>query len=125
MISKLHNLFKNNRLYLFFNNLRYNSIIKDLQNKKKINVIFLINHISQWKYHSLFNIYKKNNKYSVKVIFIPVDDLSGSYLDKYTFNKKEFSKIGVHLISSYNTKKKLWKNINKSFSPDIIFLIKA
>ena len=125
MISKLHNLFKNNRLYLSFNSLRYHSIIKDLRNKKKINFIFLINHISQWKYHSLFNIYKKNNRYSVKVIFIPVDDLSESYLDNYTFNKKEFSKIGVHLISSYNTKKKLWKNINKSFSPDIIFFSRS
>ena len=125
MISKFLNILKNNKLYFLINEYRYRSIIQSLQNKNKVNIVFLINHISQWKYHSLFNIYKNNKRYSVKVIFVPVDNSGTNYLNDYSFNKSEFQKIGVNLISSYNINKKIWKNINKTFLPDIIFFSRS
>ena len=125
MISKLLTLFTNNKFYFFFNELRYCSIVKNLKNKKKINVIFLINHISQWKYDLLFNIYKKNSRYTVKVFFVPIDNYNINYLDEYKFNKNEFKKMGVHLISSYSIKTKNWININKSFLPNIVFFSRS
>ena len=125
MIYKFLNLLKNNKLYFLINEYRYRSIIQSLQNKNKINVVFLINHISQWKYHSLFNIYKNNKRYSVKIIFVPVDNFGTNYLNDYKFNKNEFKKIGINLVSSYNISKRIWKNINKTFSPDIIFFSRS
>ena len=56
-MNKIFNLLKNNSVYLKYNQNRYNQILKSLKVKKKISVIFLTNHISQWKYQSLFEIF--------------------------------------------------------------------
>ena len=89
---KLFNLFKNNQIYLDYNQKRYNSILKSLKVKKKISIIFLTNHISQWKYQSLFEIFTKNTKYDVNVIFIPDENYNSDYYDEYLKNKAEFKK---------------------------------
>ena len=62
MLFNLLYKFKNNFLYLFFNKKRYELIINKLKAKKKINIIFLTNHISQWKYQILINMFNRNGK---------------------------------------------------------------
>lgn len=121
MISRILTFFKNNKIYHYAQNLKYQSIIKKLKSKKKINIIFLANHISQWKYDSLLNIYKIKNRYLAKVIYVPNTIINNDYLDEYNFNRVEFKKIGIDLINPYNVKTKLWKNLNKFYLPDIVF----
>ncbi len=92
MINKFFNLFKNNQIYLNYNQKRYDFILNLLKTKKKISVIFLVNHISQWKYQSLFEIFVNNEKYDVSVIFVPDENYNTNYNDEYLFNKNEFEK---------------------------------
>ena len=120
-MNKIFYLLKNNSVYLKYNQNRYNQILKSLKVKKKISVIFLTNHISQWKYQSLFEIFTKKIKYDVYVIFIPDENYNTDYQDEYLKNKKEFKDKNINLISSYDDSNKSWKNLNSLFKPDIVF----
>ena len=117
--------FKNNFIYLFFNKKRYEIIVNKLKSKKKINIIFLTNHISQWKYQILINMFNRNGKYITKVIFVPNDNYNKDYLTEFNFNKVEFKKINIELISSFNDKTNSWCDLNNSYKPDIIFFSRS
>lgn len=121
MISKIITKLKDNSLYLNYNNYRYRKILDKIKKKNKINIIFLTNHISQWKYQSLLNLFDKFAKYKTSIIFIPDDNYNNNYKSEYIFNKIEFKKKGIDLISSYDVQNNCWKNINKIFKPDIVF----
>lgn len=120
-MNKLFNLLKNNQIYLYYNQKRYDFILKSLKNKNKISVIFLANHISQWKYQSLFEIFNNKYKYDANVIFIPDENYNSDYHNEYLINKKEFKKKNINLISSYDDVNKSWKNLNYLFKPDFVF----
>ena len=120
-MNKLLDFLKNNQIYLKYNQKRYNSILKSLKVKNKISIIFLTNHISQWKYQSLFEIFTKKIKYDVNVIFIPDENYNSDYYDEYLKNKAEFKKKKINLISSYDEFTKSWKNLDVLFKPDIVF----
>ncbi|MDC3184490.1 CDP-glycerol glycerophosphotransferase family protein [Candidatus Pelagibacter sp.] len=120
-MNKLFNLLKDNQIYLNYNQRRYDYILKSLKVKNKISVIFLVNHISQWKYQSLFEIFNNKDKYDVSVIFIPDENYSEDYHNEYLINKKEFKKKNINLISSFDDLTKSWKNLNYLFNPDIVF----
>ena len=117
--------FKNNFLYLLFNKNRYELIINKLKSKKKINVIFLTNHISQWKYQGLINMFNRNDKYISKVIFVPDNNYNKDYLSEFNINKSEFKKINIELISSFNDKTNSWYDLNNSYNPDIVFFSRS
>ena len=121
MFFKFLNILKDNNLYLNYKQNRYKTIINKLKTKDKISVIFLINHISQWKYQTLFNLFNKSKKYVPFVIFIPDDNHSNSYLDGYIFNKSEFKKNNIQLISSFVDSNNSWQNLDKIYKPDIVF----
>jgi hypothetical protein len=125
MISKIITKLKDNSLYLNYNNYRYRKILKKIKKKNKINIIFLTNHISQWKYQSLLNLFDKFAKYKTSIIFIPDDNYNNNYKSEYIFNKIEFKKKGIDLISSYDVQNNCWKNINKIFKPDIVFFSRS
>ena len=125
MLNQFINKFKDNILYLKFNENRYKLIIQKLKIKNKINVIFLTNHISQWKYHPLFNIFKKDSRYHVKVIFIPDDNYNKNYLSEFEFNKVEFNKIDINLISAFNSDSNVWYDLNDFHKPDIVFFSRS
>ena len=120
-MNKLFYLLKNNQIYFNYNRRRYNFILKSLKFKNKISVIFLVNHISQWKYQTLFEIFNNSDKYNVNVIFIPDENYNSNYHNEYLFNKNEFKKKNINLVSSYDNSSKLWKNLNFLFKPDIVF----
>ena len=102
MLSKIINKFRDNYLYLNYNKNRYQQILNKIKNKNYINIIFLTNHIAQWKYQSLFNLFNKFKKYKTNVIFIPDDNYSNNYQSEYNFNKSEFKKSTIDLVSSYD-----------------------
>ena len=120
-MNKLFDFLKNNQIYLKYNQKRYDSILKSLKVKNKISIIFLTNHISQWKYQSLFEIFTKKIKYDVNVIFIPDENYNSDYYDEYLKNRAEFKKKKIDLISSYDEFTKSWKNLDFLFKPDIVF----
>ena len=117
--------FKNNFIYLFFNKKRYEIIVNKLKSKKKINIIFLTNHVSQWKYQILIEIFNRNDKYITKVIFVPDDNYNKDYLTEFNFNKVEFEKIDIELISSFNDKTNSWFDLNSLHKPDIVFFSRS
>ena len=125
MLFNLLYKFKNNFLYLFFNKKRYELIINKLKAKKKINIIFLTNHISQWKYQILINIFNRNDKYITKVIFVPDNNYNKDYLSEFNFNKIEFKKINIELISSFNHATNSWCDLDNLYKPDIIFFSRS
>ena len=96
-MNKLFYLLKNNQIYFNYNRRRYNFILKSLKFKNKISVIFLVNHISQWKYQTLFEIFNNSDKYNVNVIFIPDENYNSNYHNEYFFNKNEFKKKNINL----------------------------
>ena len=120
-MNKLSNFLKNNQIYLNFNKRRYDHILKSLKFKNKISVIFLVNHISQWKYQLLFEIFNNKDKFDVHVIFIPDENYNADYHNEYLLNKVQFSKKNINLISSYDEFTKSWKNLDFLFKPDIVF----
>ena len=69
-MNKLFYLLKNNQIYFNYNQRRYNFILKSLKFKNKISVIFLVNHISQWKYQTLFEIFNNNDKYNIELEYV-------------------------------------------------------
>ena len=102
MIFKFLNKLKDNFLYLNYNKNRYQKILNKIKKKRNINIVFLTNHISQWKYQSLLILFNKFTKYKTNVIFIPNDNYNNNYHSEYDFNKFEFKKNGIDLISSYD-----------------------
>lgn len=120
-MNKILNILKNNQIYLNYNQKRYNFILNSLKVKNKISILFLANHISQWKYQSLFEIYVNKEKYDVNVIFIPNENYNSNYNTEYLFNKEEFKKKRINLISSFDTSTNSWKNLNLIYKPDIVF----
>ena len=120
-MNKFFNLLKKNQIYLNYNQKRYNFILKSLKFKNKISVIFLVNHVSQWKYQELYEIFNIRDRFNVNVIFIPDENYNKNYHNEYLFNKNEFKKRNINLISSYDNSLKLWKNLNFLFKPDIVF----
>lgn len=125
MISKIINKLRDNYLYLSYNNNRYQQILNKIKNKNRINIIFLTNHVSQWKYQSLFNLFNKFKKYKTNVIFIPDDNYSNNYQSEYNFNKLEFKKSNIDLVSSYDIQNNSWINIKKIYEPDIVFFSRS
>ena len=125
MISKIINKFRDNYLYLNYNKNRYQQILNKIKNKNYINIIFLTNHIAQWKYQSLFNLFNKFKKYKTNVIFIPDDNYSNNYQSEYNFNKSEFKKSTIDLVSSYDNYNNSWINIKKKYEPDIVFFSRS
>lgn len=125
MIFKFLNKLKDNFLYLNYNKNRYQKILNKIKKKDNINIVFLTNHISQWKYQSLLLLFNKFTKYKTNVIFIPNDNYNNNYHSEYDFNKFEFKKNGIDLISSYDNQNSSWKNIKKIYKPDIVFFSRS
>ena len=125
MISNFLTRLKNNFLYFNYNKKRYEKILNKIKKKNIINIVFLTNHISQWKYQFLLNLFFKSSKYKTSVIFIPDENYNNDYQSEYHFNKIEFKKIGINLISSYDNLNNSWKNLKKIYEPDVVFFSRA
>ena len=56
MLKKILNQIKNNRILINFKQKKYNDLINKIK-LKKISILFLTNHISQWKYQSYIKLF--------------------------------------------------------------------
>lgn len=125
MIKKILNNFKNNKIYVFFKQKKYNNLVKNIRLKKNISILFLTNHISQWKYQSLFKTFSLNKRYKCSVVFVPDENYNENFSHSYKFNKREFKNYDINLISSYDFNINKWIDLNSKFKPDIVFFPRA
>ena len=125
MFKKILDNIKNNKIYINFKQRNYNNLVKKKKLKKKISILFLTNHISQWKYQSLYKIFSLNKRYECRVILIPDENYDQNYSHSYEFNKKEFQNFTIDLISSYDFNSSNWIDLNAKFKPDIVFFSRA
>ena len=122
---KILNYIKNNRIFINLKQKKYNDLIKEIKFKKKISILFLTNHISQWKYQSLHKAFSLNVRYKCNVVLIPDENYDQNYSQSYEFNKKEFQNLGIDLLSSYDFDLENWIDLNIKFKPDIVFFPRA
>ena len=125
MNNRIINFLRDNKFFLAVNNLKHRSIVKKLKSKNSINLLFLTNHISQWKYQTLLEKFLKNNRYNCSVVFLPDENYNNNYVESYNFNKDEFKKKNIDLISSFNLTEKRWINLDKIYKPDIVFFSRS
>jgi hypothetical protein len=100
---------------------RYKKIIKKLQKKKRIRVIFLISENSKWKAQSLFDLMAKSEKFE-PIIALTVlnsvhkgDDITRNNIDEdYNYFKSK----GMQVVLAY--KDNQFQDL-KYFNPDIVF----
>ena len=125
MFTRIFDIIKNNKIFINYKQNNYNSLVKKIKSQKKISILFLANHISQWKYQTLFNIFSLNKRYSCNVILIPDENYDKNFKNSYEFNKDEFLRLNINLISSYDFNNKHWINLDKKFKPDLVFFSRA
>tara|TARA_Y100000591_G_scaffold289518_1_gene274668 strand:- start:459 stop:1706 length:1248 start_codon:yes stop_codon:yes gene_type:complete len=125
MLKKILDYLKNNKIFIDLKQKKYNDLIRNTKLKKKISILFLTNHISQWKYQSLYRIFSLNKRYKCHVVLIPDENYDKNYNHSYKFNKKEFQNLNIDLISSYDFNLSNWIDLNEKFKPDIVFFPRA
>lgn len=102
----------------------YKKVIQDLKNKEKIRVIFINTESAKWQYQSLYEEFKKDQKFEVLVLIgAGKSALKNDFLrykksaeDSLKFFKEY--KMQTDFLFDFSEKK--FKNL-KDFNPDIIF----
>ena len=90
MLEKILNQIKNNQIFINFKQKKYIDLIEKIKLKKEISILFLTNHISQWKYQSLHKTFTLNTRYKCSVVLVPDENYEQNFSHSYEFNKKEF-----------------------------------
>lgn len=96
-------------------------ILEGLRNKKSLKVIFLVLHSSVWKYEELYNLFKKDKKFSPQVIIIPVVKSKEIDWENYYRTLNYFIRSDYNCVGTYNEIDKTWMNVKKISNPDIVF----
>ena len=108
--------------YLPLSKACYKKKQKNLINKNKINIVFLVPSISLWKSEEIYKRLINDDKYKVFIVVVPVKswgkDYMHSELDR-TFNY--FKNKYDNVFNSYDSKKQNWLSIRKIINPDIVF----
>ena len=125
MLKKILNQIKNNQIFINFKQKKYNDLIKKIKLKKEISILFLTNHISQWKYQSLHKTFSLNTRYKCSVVLVPDENYEKNFNQSYEFNKKEFQNLDIDLVSSYDFDLNNWIDLNVKYKPDIVFFPRA
>lgn len=108
------------RSYYYF---LYKKKIKELKNKKKINVSFLISNITQWKYNSLYIKFKDNEKFIPTIYVVPDIHNINNPTSKIILNKTFdiLKKDGANVINGFDKNKDLKNIYKKIYKSDIVF----
>lgn len=96
-------------------------ILKQLQNKEKLNVIFLVIHDSVWKYEEIYKLLENDPKFKVEIVVIPL--VRSDMGDMEVFNKTlyYFIQNNYNVISSFDKVNTEWLDIKQITKPDIVF----
>lgn len=105
----------------------YAKTLSRLQKKaktRKLNVVFLVNEISKWKYQSLYELLDKSDKFSPMILLVPVNNLGVSSIEKQqmelnkTYNSFKTKNMRCEFAFDFEKSEPL--DIN-NFDADIIF----
>ena len=101
--------------------IKHKEILQNLQNKKRIKVVFLVLYKTMWKSDTLFKKMQENIYFEPIILVCP----DVSYGDKQTFEDMDdtssyFKNLGYKTIDSYDKKESRWITLDE-IEPDILF----
>lgn len=96
-------------------------IVKELREKEKLKVIFLVIHHSVWKYEQVYRLLDKDSKFDVEVVVIPLVRAGKGDMDVFNKTFYFFLENNYQVVSSYDPAKDSWLDIKKLTEPDIVF----
>lgn len=99
----------------------YEKKIKTLKNKNRINIVFLLINADIWKYHELYLLLKKNEKYNPVVVICPIMKKGEKYLKKNYTDCAEFcEERNYQYLHGYDLNLKRSIDVNKNVDVDIV-----
>ena len=105
---------------------RYAKKIREIEHRsgKKIQVIFLVNETSKWKYQQVYDLLRSNDKYEVGIVLTLADvDWHLSHdgrIEKLSRNKEFFNSRKMPVYVAYDPVKNITIALHK-YKPDIVF----
>ena len=122
-INSIHSFLRNYYLKskMFYYNLMYDRIKREVFSKEKIRVVFLVLYESMWKSDELFYMMMNHKRFDPYIISSPYPEHPLPFR-KETQNKvrKYCEKRGFPFIEGYNFGNGKWFDL-KAFKPDIVF----
>lgn len=95
-------------------------IIQRIKNKTKIRVAFFISTASKWKYEYLYRLLKKDNRFEVKIVVVPMHGHGQEFMIEEMLNTYNFFK-DYNPIKTYDEINSQYCDIKKEFMSDVIF----
>jgi len=97
------------------------NLVKTIQKKEIINVIFIALHDSVWKYQKLYELLENDQKFRPQIVIVPV--VTEAKIDWENYNKtlNYFKTNNYNFLETYDKKKDKWLDINKLTNPDLVF----
>ena len=93
-----------------------------LKGKKKIRVVFLALYKSVWKYDSLYQLMKADERFDPIVLVCPIVNYGVKHmLEQMEISFKHYKSLGYNVISSYNKDSDTYIDLEKDLQPDILF----
>jgi hypothetical protein len=101
---------------------RYRKLLKKLEGKAKIKVVFLLLHESVWKYEGVYRLMEQDERFDPLVVICPYVAYGQATMSKEMHRAFEnFSAKGYNVLETYNSETSEWMDINNDINPDIIF----
>jgi len=102
---------------------RNRSTLERIKNQNlPINILFIIRHVSQWKYQGIYELFSKDKDFKIQII-IAADNKNASWKHDQELALSKFKDFKCEVIDVYGRKGNL--SINPSiFSADIVFFPK-
>lgn len=93
-----------------------------LKGKKKIRVVFLALYKAVWKYDSLYQLMKADERFDPIVLVCPIVNYGVKHmLEQMEISFKHYKSLGYNVISSYNKDSDTYIDLEKDLQPDILF----
>ncbi len=97
------------------------AILKAIQGKENINVIFLAIHDAVWKYEELYRFLQKDNRFTVEIVVVPLVRNGIADIRVYNQTLGYFKDNGYPTVSSYDNETSSWLDIKELIQPDVVF----
>lgn len=120
------NIFKTIKYIFSCNYTEYNSklnyikVLKRLKNKEKIKIIFIVESNQKWIWQSVYDEFKKDNKFELLLVSLPLQSKLGVTIYPQQEDIDFFSKLKMPIIDGYDYNEKKCIDIEK-LGADIIF----
>lgn len=116
-ISRVYSILKQ-RFGLIYTKVYRLILFRIIRTKSRIDIVFIIKHLSQWKYDSIYRKFKTDNRSNTLVLLLP--DLESTDWEEQYEKTYEFLEEKLYdVIRGFDLKKQEYINTNLSF--DIVF----